>query len=205
MRAADSDSEDEDAERARRRDRSPSSSPLPDVDGRRARSPSSSPLPGDDNDDSEASDDEGAAFAAAMRAELRGGRTEGASREKDSKDSRSKDKVDKRAGTKSPGSKERSFGGEPSHDLGAKSSKPDLRKGSKFLKDRAEAKAKTKARPVARALSPEKTAKPTIDPAAFRAKKKEAFGKHHHVGTKRGQPNMGARMDLLLEKIRMAK
>lgn len=179
------DESDEEGETDRRRERSPSSSPLPDVDGRRSRSPSSSPLPGADHDsDSEGSDAEGAAFAAAMKAELRGDRE--ARPERNVKD---KGKV--------VGKSERT-----------KFDKRDSSTRERFSKDRRQGKDARAPKPksTVRALSPEKIAPvPAVSAAELRLKKKEAFGKYHSTGGKRGQPNMGARMDLLLEKIRSSK
>jgi hypothetical protein len=185
-------SDDDDDEVKRRRERSPSSSPLPDVDGLRSRSPSSSPLPGDDFD-SDASDDEGAAFAAAMRAELRGERP----KEKKERDTKFAGKEGPKGKASARPFKERAFDRSERFERGGK---PDLRKGSKARAERVQPQ-----KPAPRALSPEKETPSAASTTSFRTFKKEAFGKHHHAGGKRGQPNMGARMDVLLQRIRSSK
>lgn len=152
-------------------------------------------LAGERKDD-DSSDDEAAAFAAREKAMLRGkgrpekGKASGGKFERKSFDGQ-------RAGAigKSPRGKGRDRPAPYSKDR-----PPHMKGGPKGAKGKGRWQEKEK--PV-RALSP-----PTLPEAkegSMRTIKKEGFSKFHRSAGGKKQPNMAARMDVLLEKIRRSK
>lgn len=151
-------------------------------------------LAGDRRDEEDSDDDEAAAFAAREKALLRGkGRPE---------------TPKGKAGAKFESGKRKSFDTQRPGAIG-KSPRGKAGRGERpapYSRDRPpHMKGKQrpqKERPV-RALSPPVLPEPKE--GSMRVIKKEGFGKFHRSANGKKQPNMAARMDVLLEKIRRSK
>lgn len=146
-------------------------------------------LAGDKRDEESDSDDEAAAFAAREKAMLRGKRPERLERPtKAPLDRKPFDAQRPGAIGKSPRAKGKQERPKP-YARDQRDRPPHMQRGAR------------KEKPV-RALSP-----PTLPDAkegSMRDIKKEGFSKFHRTSTGKRQPNMAARMDVLLEKIRRA-
>lgn len=155
-------------------------------------------LAGDRRDEEDSSDDEAAAFAAREKAMLRGKRP---------------DTKGKPAGGKF---EKRSFDGQRAGAIGKSPRGKGRDRPAPYSKDRpphmkgnggpngpkGKGRWQEKEKPV-RALSP--PVLPDAKEGSMRTIKKEGFSKFHRSASGKKQPNMAARMDVLLEKIRRSK
>lgn len=152
-------------------------------------------LAGDRRDEEDSSDDEAAAFAAREKAMLRGkGRPE-TPKGKGAGGKAGKFEKRKSFDAQRPGAIGKSPRGKP-----GRGERP-----SPYSRDRPphmKGKRPQKEKPV-RALSP--PVLPEAKEGSMRAIKKEGFSKFHRSANGKKQPNMAARMDVLLEKIRRSK